>query len=479
MSVFEKRPVTLLYLLIALLVFVTYFAGEHGLSAVRQLYLLGCMGIAFQALRLGTGYHFEALIALFAFSPFLRRIVDYSCGYDERGLMLMGPLLAALVPTTSLPAAILAKRGHLVGRLGPFVLITACLVYAALLSALNGGYYSAAVGLGKSISVLLYGCWLIAAADDPGLVMRQGARAFLLIMPIVSVYGIAQYFDPSPADRDWMIYSAMSSVGLPEPEQVRVFGTLNSPASLGNFIGFGLVLVGFLRRPWEVLICSGPGAVAMLLSQSRTTWISLAVSIVYPLFLSGTKQRSGILSLAIMVTASLTVLATPLGDVISARIQTISGASDDGSAMARLDELRFLLDHLDMYLVGSGYSWQNGTGWGGATLALTASDGLIIQSISIMGVFGGSLFISGVVWAAVQAIVRVGRRSAREFVVSAALVLGQLAAIPLDNPTGAEFGILFWTVVAIALRTPSLHRASSAALGQPLRDRRLDRLAGT
>lgn len=175
MSVFEKRPATLLYLPIALLIFGTYFAGAQGLSAVRWVYLLGCVGIAFQALRLGTGYHFEALIALFAFSPFLRKVVDFSCGYDESGLMLMGPLLAALVPTTSLPAAILAKRGHLVGPLGPFVLITLCLGYGSLLSELNGSYYSAIVVLGKSVSVLLYGCWLIAAMDDPGLVMRQGS----------------------------------------------------------------------------------------------------------------------------------------------------------------------------------------------------------------------------------------------------------------------------------------------------------------
>jgi hypothetical protein len=370
--------------------------------------------------------------------------------------MLMGPLLAALVPTTSLPAAILAKRGHLVGRLGPFVLITICLGYGSLVSELNGGYYSAVVVLGKSVSVLLYGYWLIAAADDPSLVMRQGARAFMLIMPIVGAYGIAQYFDPSPADRYWMIYSNMSSIGLPEPEQVRVFSTLNSPASLGNFIVFGLVLVGFLRRPWEVLVCSVPGAVAILLSQSRTTWIAFAVSIVYMFFFTGTRLRSRNLSLAIVVIATFTVLLTPLGDAISGRLQTISDSpGNDGSAIARLDEYRFLFDHLDMYLFGSGPSGPSGTGWGRATLALPAPDGLIVQSINAMGVFGGLLLVTGVIWAALQAIVRVDRRAAPEFVIAAALVLGQIVTIPLNNPTGAEFGILFWSAAAIASRAPT------------------------
>jgi hypothetical protein len=457
MSIFGDRSAAFLYLAIAGLVAVTYFGGTYGLSAVRWVYLLGCAAVAVQALRLGTGYHFEALISLFAFSPFLRRIVDYSCGFDERGLMLTGPLLAALVPTTSLPAAILAKRGRLVGRLGPYVLITICLGYAALVSELNGSYYSSVVGLGKSVSVLLYGCWLIGAADDPGLVMRHGARAFMLTMPIVGVYGIAQYLDPSPADCYWMISTDMSSIGRPEPEQVRVFSTLNSPASLGNFLVFGLIFVGFLRRPWEALICAVPGAMALLLSQSRTAWISFAVSIIYTFFFTKTKSRSGILGLAIVVCGVCAVLATPFGDVISARLQTFSVApGNDGSAMERLDEYRFLFEHLDMYLFGSGPAGPSGTGWGRATLALAASDGLVVQSISAMGVFGAFFLVTGLIWVALQAILRVERRAAPEFVIAAALALGQVVTIPLGNPIGAEFGVLFWSAVAIASRAPSL-----------------------
>ena len=57
-------------------------------------------------------------------------------------------------------------------------------------------------------SVLLYGCWLMAKAEDPQQVMRQGARAFVVVMPIVGVYGVMQYYDPSPADSYWMTATA-------------------------------------------------------------------------------------------------------------------------------------------------------------------------------------------------------------------------------------------------------------------------------
>ena len=50
--------------------------------------------------------------------------------------------------------------------------------------------------------------------------------------------------------------------------------------------------------------------------------------------------------------------------------------------------------------------------------------------------------------------------------IAAALVMGQLATIPLGNPIGAEFGVLFWSAVAIASRTtlgmPSRSLASTS-----------------
>jgi hypothetical protein len=461
MNVLRARPALTLYLSILLLGLVTYLGGAHGISAVRLVYLFGCVGVGFQALRFGTAYHFEALVVLFAFSPYLRRIVDYGCGFEVHGFMLTGPLLAALVPTTALPAAVMATRGHLVGRLGPYLVAFLCLGYSALLPVLNGDYVSAVTGFGKSASVLLYGCWLLANAEDPQQVVRQGARAFAVVMPITGIYGIMQYFDPSPADSYWMTASAMSSIGLPEPEQVRVFSTMNSPASLGNFLVFGLMLVGFVGSRWRFLICFGPGSVALLLSQSRTAWLALAASIIYTLFYSTTKLRSLILVIAIASATTFAIIATPFGDVISARLETVSDSpSQDGSAQARLDELVFIFGHLDNYLLGSGTGWQNGTGLEHSSQSTGAFDGMIVWSINAMGVFFGLLFDFSIIWSGLQALLQVSRRSPPEFVIAAGLLAGQLITIPLVNPTGAEFGIFFWAVAAIAARAPPVYQIS-------------------
>ena len=460
MNPLRAHPTLSLYLALLLLGLATYIGGTHGIGAIRMLYLSGCVAVGVLALRLGAAYHFEALVALFVFSPYLRRIVDYGCGFDAHGYMLSGPLLAALVPTTALPAAIMATDAPLGGRLPPYLFVFICLGYAAFLPVLNGDYVSAVTGFGKSASVLLYGCWLLVEVKDPLQVMRQGSRAFALTMPIIGVYGITQYYNPSPADSYWMTETAMASIGLPEPEQVRVFSTMNSPASLGNFVVFGLMFTAFAGRRWQLPICFAPAAIALLLSQSRTAWLALASSVLYTCWFSTTKLRSLTLVIAVACASAFAIVATPFGDTISARLEMISDNPDqDSSAQARLGELAFIFGHLDNYLLGSGTGWRNGTGTEINTQTTEAYDGMIVSAISGMGVLFGLAFIVGVIWAGVQALLRVKRTAPPEFVAAAGLVAGQLVTIPLVNPTSAEFGVFFWAAVALAARSPRHVRA--------------------
>jgi hypothetical protein len=469
-TAFAARPALSLYLMLVLLGLATYLGGTHGVGAIRLFYLVGCAGIGFAARRFGPAYHFEALVVLFAFSAFLRRVVDYACGFDPHGFMLSGPLLAALAPTTDLAAAVMSRRGQLAGRLGPYVLAMTCVGYAALGSILNGDYLQGVIEFGKSASVLVYGCWLLANADDPAQVMRQGARAFALVTPVVGLYGIMQFLDPLPADRYWMTSTGMNSIGLPEPEKIRVFSTLNSPASLGNFMVFALILVGFLGRIWELLICAIPGAIALLLSQVRSAWLALVVAVFYTLSFSRTRARAAALSISVLAVGTFAVVATPLGAVIATRLATISdNLSSDGSAAVRLGEAAFIFDHLDDYLLGSAAEWRRKASGGYNPEVAAGTEGLVIGSIISMGVVFGLLFITGVTWAALQSLFRVTQAAPAEFVAAGALVVGQLVTTPLSNPTGAEFGILFWSVIAVAGRTPARRLAGSGiAIAAPV-----------
>ena len=70
----------------------------------RLLFVLGCGAVGWYAWRQRPGAHLQAALILFVFAPFVRRIVDLSAGYDQLGLMLIGPLLAILAPAVELDA---------------------------------------------------------------------------------------------------------------------------------------------------------------------------------------------------------------------------------------------------------------------------------------------------------------------------------------------------------------------------------------
>ena len=272
-------------------------------------------------------------------------------------------------------------------------------------------------------------------------------------MPIMGVYGIVQYLAPSLADQFWMRNTPIDSIGSPEPGMVRVFSTMNSPASLACFLISGLMLVGFLRGRIGVVIACAPAAVTLLLSQVRSAWIALAIAIGYTLFFRATALRATMIALTILVAGVFAVVATPLGDVIQTRLQTLSASpGDDGSARVRFQEFALLLEHAEDHLIGYGEDFSGVSHIQGGVLTVQASDGMIINHMMTMGLVVGLICIFVTIWIAVQAVGSVGREAGPEFVIAASLVLGNIAVCPLTDPTGAEIGLLFWSFIAVCLR---------------------------
>ena len=91
--------------------------GLLGIAVVRYLFLAGAAGLGWWFWRIGPERHLQTAVALFAFAPFLRRVVDWGCGYDASGLMLAGPLLAIAVPGLDVPE--FAKRATPIAPVRP------------------------------------------------------------------------------------------------------------------------------------------------------------------------------------------------------------------------------------------------------------------------------------------------------------------------------------------------------------------------
>lgn len=408
----------------------------------RPLFVLGCMGVSYVAWRDGITAHFQASIVLFAFAPFIRRIVDNGAGYDEMGLMLLGPLLALVVPVVEL-RHVLNRRAAIDSRMGPLLLAGACIVYAGVLSVLQGKFNDAASGLIKWLTPILYAAVLVLRADRDE-ILDAAVRTLFVVLPLTGLYGILQYVDPQAWDRYWMEMAPILSIGQPVPYGVRVFSTMNSPASFASFTAAGLLLVAFLRSGWVSLLVAAPSSLALLLSLYRTAWLSMALALVFCLLFARTRLKAQMIAIALVVAGAVAVTIPPFSDVIGDRLATLGQGSQDGSFQERLTQYMTLWMLPDSSLVGNGFTVTDVGSAGQMPI-----DGMIIACWLMMGIVGGILCLCGFGWAISSAVIQAFTERSRQAVLVGAMAMGSLLQIPLANISAAEAGFLFWSFVVL------------------------------
>lgn len=408
----------------------------------RPLFVLGCLGVAYLSWRKSIYAHFQASLVLFSFAPFIRRIVDLGAGYDELGLMLIGPLLALLVPVADL-RHLLDRRTPVDSRLGPLALAGACVLYAGVLSLLQGKMNDMASGLIKWMTPILYAAVLVYRADRDRL-LDAAVRAFFVILPITGLYGIIQYVDPQAWDAYWMEFAPIMSIGQPVPYGVRIFSTMNAPASFATFTAGGLLLVAFLRSGWISFLVAAPSSLALLLSLYRTAWISMALALMFCLLFSTTRIKAQMIAIALVIAGAVAVTIPPFSDVIGDRLATLGQGSQDGSFQERLTQYYTLWMMPDSSLVGVGYTTSDVGSAGQMPV-----DGQIIACWLMMGIIGGILCLCSLGWAISAALFQALMDRSREAVIVGGMAMGSLMQIPLANIMASEAGFLFWSFVVL------------------------------
>jgi hypothetical protein len=431
---------------VLMLIVIAGLGGSLG-GLSRLVFVLGCGAVGWYAWRQGPAAHLQAALILFTFAPFVRRIVDLSVGFDLLGLMLIGPLLAILVPILFLPR-LLETRDVPARLLWPLGIIACGVIYAAMLSMAQADWNNAASGTLKWLAPLLYAAVLMLSADRDELI-EAATSAFLVILPVTGLYAIYQYVDPPEWDRYWMQLAPILSIGQPIPYGVRSFSTMNSPASYASFTAVGLFLLAFSPRRWPALLLALPAGLGVLLSLYRTAWISLALGIFFCLLFSATRRRAAMILVGIGVAVLLAVTLTPFGDVVTERLSTLGEGTQDGSAQERLEEFVTLWKQPDSSLFGVGFTITDVGSAGSMPV-----DGMLIACWLSMGIVVGGLCLAALFWSIGNALSTAWSEGSRDAVIVGALALGALAQLPLANITSGEAGFLFWTFVV--LLTPAM-----------------------
>lgn len=433
----------------------TAVLGPYLGAPARPLFVLACGLAGWYAWRAGPAAHLQASLLLFAFAPLARRMVDVTAGFDLSGLMLVGPLLALLAPIPQLRHLLDGNRS--LGRQTlPTLIVAGCIVYATAITLIQGDWANGAAGLLKWMAPLLYAAAVSVSADRDDL-LQAATSAFMVILPVTGLVGIYQYIDPPEWDRYWMQLAPILSIGQPVPYGVRVFSTMNGPASFATFTVVGLLLVCFLRSKWHALVVAVPASFALFLSLYRTAWLMLAAGILFCLLFSRTRVPAAIILCGILAVGIAAATLTPFGDLISDRIATFSDGGEDDSVQERMEQYLTLWNIADGTLFGVGFSSVD-VGSAGAM----ATDGMIIVCWFMMGMVVGMVCVFGLILASVNMVAAAWRDSRPEAIMIGAMGCGALIQLPLANMTSGEFGFLFW-LFAVLAALPAARRTGHGA----------------
>jgi hypothetical protein len=221
---------------------------------------------------------------------------------------------------------------------------------------------------------------------------------------------------------------------------------MNSPASYAMYAAAGLILVGFGRLRWTTPLIAVPSSIGLMLTLFRTSWIGLAVAIVFCACFAATRLRAVLITAFIVVAVIFAVAATPFGDTIGNRLETLNQTpSEDGSGAERIQEFVILFNHSAENVFGNGFSVVDV-----GTPGLMAVDGQIVSCWLTMGIMVGLACLVAIVWAAGVALFRVAQRRDRDGIAVGAIVAGMLVELPLAGIASSELGVLFWMFVALA-----------------------------
>jgi len=392
---------------------------------------------------------------LFFLTPFVRRLVDLHAGYAQANDLMLAPYLALAWSVGALPQFFLSRGGR---AQWPFAAVFAAIFYGFAVAFTQGRVFPAMLDLLRWAMPPLLACAIIArgAADPEGWrrLCSELRALTLLALPLLGLYGLYQFVAAPAWDVAWMRNTDMPSIGLPYPFQIRVFGTMNSPASLAYFLE-ALILIGLtLRSPlrWGSM---GLGAAALAVSLVRSAWVGLALGLALLPLVAPTRVRASFLILlaGAMVLSPVALSSPRVQKLVADRVHTLTDLRTDKSLTERSQAYSEAVDELSLQPWGEGLGIANVAA--NYTNRQRLIDGGLIEVGLSLGVVAGLVYFGAVAALLIVALIRPvfgddgGITSATRVIA-----LVQTLTLASVNSLTGEIGMIFWTSVAVIIAAP-------------------------
>ena len=387
-------------------------------------------------------------------TPFVRRLIDYQTGYTSLSPVMLTPLLA-----TAFTAFTVLRYGKLLQDRAflPFGLAILGVIYGFMVGFIKTNLAGAAFSLATWIAPICFGFHLaVFWREYPA--YRQAIRStFMWGVFVMGLYGVIQFFVVPPWDAQWVADSGMTAIGRPEPFQLRVFATLNSPGpyALALLVGVLLLLDGRGVFPVIALV---PAFAAFLLTRVRSAWAGWIIVLVFMIWRLRGPMRARLLGiLGVGLVLSLPLLTqSPIGDTVGGRLETLGNLDEDNSLRARTELYEVAFDKAILNPIGEGL------GAVGRAAKLT-SDGIATFDSGILAIpytlgWPGTLAYMGGVLMLLLRVVKIRERDADQFAVICAGIAGALIAMLFISNSFSGFrGLVFWCFAAMAASGQLFH----------------------
>ncbi|MEM7770021.1 MAG: O-antigen ligase family protein [Cyanobacteria bacterium P01_A01_bin.37] len=371
--------------------------------------LLGCvagagtfMRLAFPASSLAIAvylYFFHPLFYInfnwfvWCFTPILRRLADYYRGaYDESSLMLTAPYLVTLVCILTLLRQF--PKSHKTGDM-PFMMAAGAVFFAFLVGILNNPLTAVARTFLDWMPPILFGLHISSSWRMYPELRRTTQTVFVWIAILAGSYGVYQYMVAPEWDKYWLEAVENVSFGLPEPQQIRVWSTMNSPPPFGCVMMATTLLLLICKGFWRIP-AAGVGYLSLMLSLVRAAWAGWIVGLItLVISLKSNLQIKILITIMIMALCVVPLtLIEPFNEVIVDRLESFTNIQNDSSYEARAETYS---DNLDLAL--SGFLGQGlGSTWiikpNGQPQRIALDSG-ILDTFFTLGWFGGVPYIGG------------------------------------------------------------------------------------
>jgi hypothetical protein len=381
---------------------------------------------------------------LWFLSPFVRRVIDYHLGFytpPSAAFSMLAPYAATLVILLDLP-----RFGRvLTRRIGvPILICFAALLYGYLVGMTKVAPFRATTVMLDWICPLLMALFLLVRWRQYPALRSVFRTTFAWGVALLSLYGIYQFFMAPPWDALWMEGSGMTSVGKPEPFEIRVFSTLNSPGPFAMVLMSGLVLL-FDGKGLVGRLAPIPGYMAFLLSLVRGAWGGWVLALSFSLLRLQNASRGRVIAILVLIAAVTVplIMSGEIGDQAGERMETFSNLEEDGSLQARQHMYSTVGVELLFNPIGQGLGAQT-------------FDSDFVTILFQLGLIGGIVYLGGLLMMLIP-VLRDTPSTDRFAVLASGIALSYFALMLMGPQVVGIKGCVFWSCMAFAIASRRYH----------------------